>query len=126
MTIFFCPRIFRANDSLGPCRDITVRFTAPTDPSIPLPGWNARTDLETVPPDHLGDDKYVLQFPSSTVIKSVKNFQLRESVSKRMVFSFHKEDRHVYRVFWDPEVITRPIWVLCLGIASVERKICTQ
>lgn len=122
MTVFFCPRIFRANNSLGPCRDITACLISPTDP----PGWNASTDLETVSPDHLGDDKYVLQFPSSTVIKSVKNFQLRESVSKRIVFSFHKEGRNVYRVFWDPEVITRPIWVLCLGIASVERKICTQ
>jgi hypothetical protein len=133
MSISYCPRIFRSNSSLGPCRDVNVHLGLnPQNPHPSNNSWNILTDtldsvdLESVPPEQLDKKTCALHFPSNPVIPSVKNFQLCDKVTKRIVFSFHKEEKNTYRALWAPDVITRPIWAMCLGISSVEYKICTQ
>ena len=136
MTVSYCPRIFRSSSSLGPCRKVDVRLGLGSDTRQPDNGdWNilANTldfvDLESVPPEKLDSNTCGLHFPlslSSHVVPSVKNFQLRESFSKRIVFSFHKVGHNTFSVLWAPDVISRPVWAMCLGISSVEYKICTQ
>ena len=126
ISVSYLPRIFRKKSDCPPFRIINVKIHGVFDSAAPW-GSHEGIELDTVLPEEKIQGTFHLHFPSSeTVIASVKNFQLQHSITKQIVLSFHKERKHVYRILWDPLIITQPIWVLSLGISSIERKICTQ
>jgi hypothetical protein len=58
-----------------------------------------------------------------TVVPSVKNFILRTDSGAAV--EFFKTAKNTFRMKWDSSII-QPQEAICIGISSVERKLCTQ
>lgn len=147
--IEFVSRLHHSASDLGPCRRLHVHIPCTFEPrkvctanlaaslshpfgesltgasSIECPSHAMRPStcvLESVRPV-FREGSYCLDFGTSEALPSVRNFQL-QTHNEEKVFEFFKTGENIFCAKWAQPMSATD--VICLAIASVERKLCTQ
>ena len=137
ISIGYTSRVTATADSLGPCRQMRVSVpytfeqedmgTGASCYEIFSPRTRGRTELVSVEAE-LVDGMYSLDFGmEEKVVSSVKNYQLKRGETGNtnvIVFEFFKIGKSDYKIKYKAPLTE--IDIFCLGISSVERKLCTQ